>query len=281
MRQDAKARAFKTLHVAGGFIMPNAWDAGSAVILAEQGFAAIATTSAGVAFSLGKPDYGVSQHGVTREEMLARVGDITRAVNVPVNADLEAGYGDGPEIVAETIKLAIEAGAAGGNIEDRMPGEIKLYDEALAVERIAAARRAIDAMGGAFVLTARTDGFLVSASDALKRSIRRANLYRAAGADCLFVPGPVDVGAVVTLVREIEGPLNVVMGLGQAAGNANALIAAGVRRISLGGSIARSALGLVRRAAQELRERGTVTFAAEQIPQSSLNETFVRARSEA
>ena len=281
MRQnrDATAQAFKRLHAGAGFIMPNAWDAGSAVILAEQGFAAIATTSAGIAFSLGKPDYSVDnpQFAVARDEMLARIGEIAKAVNVPVNADLEAGYGDSPEAVADTIRLAVAAGASGGNIEDRKPGG-GLYDEALAVERIAAARQAIAAAHSAFVLTARTDAFLVRSADGLKTSMRRANLYRAAGADCLFTPGPVDLGVVGTLAREIEGPLNIVMGLGQASGNAHALIAAGVRRISLGGSIARAALGLVRRAGEELRERGTVTFASEQIAQDNLNATFVRAR---
>jgi 2-methylisocitrate lyase-like PEP mutase family enzyme len=277
MRLD---QVFKALHAAGGFIMPNAWDAGSAVLLAEQGFKAIATTSAGVAFSLGKPDYGVESPGlgVTRAEMLARAAEIARAVRVPVNADLEAGYGDAPEAVAQTITFAIEAGLAGANIEDRMSGERRLYDEGLAVERIAAARQAIDAKGSAFVLTARTDCFLLGAADALKDAIRRANLYRAAGADCLFPPGPVAVDVVRTLTREIDGPVNIVMGLGQASGNANALIAAGVRRISLGGSIARSALAVVRKAAQELSAHGTVTYAADQIPQDNLNAAFVKAR---
>lgn len=283
MRHEKRAQAFKALHASGGFIMPNAWDAGSAIVLAEQGFQAIATTSAGVAFSLGKPDYAVGSGGVavTRDEMIRRCGEIAQTVGVPVNADLEAGYGDAPNAVGETIRLAIAAGLAGGNIEDRVPGEARLYDEAVAAARIAAARDAIKASSSAFVLTARTDGFLVASPDALNASIRRANLYRAAGADCLFVPGPVDLETVTTLVREIDGPLNVVMGLGQASGNAKELIAAGVRRISLGGSIARSALGLVRRAAQELREHGTVTFAREQIAQNNLNATFLKARTTA
>lgn len=282
MTQDAeaKARAFQALHKGDSFVMPNAWDVGSAIILAEQGFKAIATTSAGIAFSLGKPDYSAAhaRWAVTRTEMIARVAEVVAAVDVPVNADLEAGYGDRPEAVAETIRLALAAGASGGNIEDKIPGGDSLYDETLAVERIAAARQAIDAAKSAFVLTARTDVFLIAAPDSLKTTIRRANLYRAAGADCLFTPGPVDPEIVRTLAHEIDGPINIVMGLGTARGNAHALIAAGVRRISLGGSIARSALGFVRKAAQELREQGTVTFASEQIAQASLNATFAEAR---
>jgi 2-methylisocitrate lyase-like PEP mutase family enzyme len=279
-RRDAAAEVFKTLHAGPqGFIMPNAWDVGSAVVLAKAGFKAIATTSAGVAFSLGKPDYRFddARFGVTRSEMFARMREITRVIKIPVNGDLEAGYGDSPEAVAETVRLAIEAGLAGGNIEDKAP-QGGLYDESLARERIAAARQAIASARSAFVLTARSDAFLTGASDAMKACIRRANLYRVAGADCLFMPGPSDVETVRVLVREVDGPVNVVMGLGTASGNAHELIAAGVRRISVGGSIARAALGFVRRAAQELRDAGTLGYAREQIAQDALNAMFVAAR---
>jgi 2-methylisocitrate lyase-like PEP mutase family enzyme len=276
---DPRALAFAALHRARpGFVMPNAWDAGSALVLADAGFPAIATTSAGIAFSLGRQDYQVSDGrlAVSREEMVERMRQIVRAVALPVNGDLEAGFGDLPEQVADTVRLAIEAGLAGGNIEDKRPGG-GLYDESLAVERIAAARAAIDAAGSAFVLTARTDGFQTNAQGALATVIRRANRLRGAGADCLFAPGPSDLETVRTLVREIEGPLNVVMGLGTSEGNARALLAAGVQRISLGGSIARSALGFVRRCAQELRDSGSIGFAAGQIPQPELNALFGRA----
>ncbi len=275
------AERFKQLHGARpGFIMPNAWDAGSAVVLAAEGFKAIATTSAGIAFSLGKPDYGVGdpRFAVSRDEMFESMRRIVAAVRVPVNGDLEAGYGDTPEAVAETIRLAIAAGLAGGNIEDRNPRTSGLYETSLAVERIAAARQAIDAAHSTFVLTARNDAFLVGCSEALATSIRRANLYREAGADCLYAPGPISREVVATLVREIDGPLNVVMGLGTASGNAHELIAAGVQRISLGGSIARSALGLVRKAARELRDQGTAIFAADQFPQGDLNKLFATVR---
>ncbi|HEU4430711.1 MAG TPA: isocitrate lyase/phosphoenolpyruvate mutase family protein [Myxococcota bacterium] len=279
-QSPSHADAFAALHRSRpGFVMPNAWDAGSAVVLADAGFAAIATTSAGIAFALGKQDYQVSDArlAVSRDEMFARMREIARAVALPVNGDLEAVFGDAPEQVAETVKLAIEAGLAGGNIEDRRT-DGPLYDEGLAVERIAAARAAIDAAGSAFVLTARTDAFQSRAPDALATVVARANRFREAGADCLFAPGPSDLETVRTLVREIAGPLNVVMGLGTAEGNARELLGAGVQRISLGGSIARSALGFVRRCAQELRETGSITFAAGQIPQPELNALFERAR---
>jgi 2-methylisocitrate lyase-like PEP mutase family enzyme len=279
-RSDPHAAAFAELHrKQPGFVMPNAWDAGSALVLAAAGFPAIATTSAGIAFSLGKQDYAVSDPrlAVAPEEMLGRIREIAAAVRVPVNADLEAGFGDSPEQVAATVRRAIEAGAAGGNIEDKRPGA-GLYDETLAVERIVAAREAIDACGSRFVLTARTDALQAPTPDRLAACIRRANRYREAGADCLFAPGPSDLPTVSSLVKEIAGPLNVVMGLGTSDGNARELLAAGVQRISLGGSMARAALGFVRRCAEELRDSGSIGFAATQIPQSELNALFARGR---
>lgn len=272
------ADRFAALHRAErGFVMPNAWDAGSAILLAEAGFQALATTSAGIAFSLGYPDYqaGRPDLRIAREAMIDRIRQIADAVDVPVNGDLEAGYGDAPDMVADTLRLAMQAGLAGGNIEDRDPEGGGLYDEALAVERI---RAGVAAAEGPFVLTARTDGFLVGAPDALARSIRRANLFREAGADCLYVPGVADLATVATLVREIDGPINVVTGLGSAAMGTAELLDAGVRRISLGGSIARACLGFLRRSAEELRDRGTIGFAAGQIPDGELGALFARVR---
>lgn len=259
--------------------MPNAWDAGSAIVLAEAGFEAIATTSAGIAFSLGKADHAIPGGAtpVSRSEMFERIRQIAAAVDVPVNGDLEAGYGDRPEAVAETIRLAIDAGLAGGNIEDYANGV--LYDEELAAERIAAAREVIDAGGTGFVLTARTDGQLLKSPAPVADSIRRANRYRQAGADCLYVPGVNDLATIANLVAEIDGPLNVVMGLGAATLTVSALRSAGVARISLGGSIARAALGYVREGARELLERGTIGFAEVQIPQGELNALFARRAS--
>ncbi|MBI3675529.1 MAG: isocitrate lyase/phosphoenolpyruvate mutase family protein [Proteobacteria bacterium] len=274
------ASVFRALHAAKpGFVMPNAWDAGSALILAAAGFPAIATTSAGIAFSLGRQDYAVDDGSlsVSREEMFARMGEIARAVRVPVNGDLEAGYGDRPEDVAETIGMAIACGLSGGNIEDKKPMQPLLYDETLAVERIVAARETIDRMKSSFVLTARSDAILWS-KEGIAAAIRRSNKFREAGADCLYTPGASDIASITLLTREIHGPLNVVMGLGNATGDARTWLAAGVQRISLGGSIARAVLGLVRRAAEELRDKGTISFAEHQFPQPELNALFAQHR---
>ncbi len=278
LSQPEAGRAFLAMHrTKPGFALPNAWDAGSAILLASAGFPAIATTSAGIAFSLGQPDYqmGDTDLSVSREKMFERIREIAAAVSLPVNGDLEAGYGDTPEAVAETIRLAIDAGLAGGNIEDRVPGEARLYDESLAVERLRAAREAIGDVP--FVLNARIDAFQMS-GNALSEAIRRGNLYRAAGADCVFTPGPADIETVATLAREIDAPLNVVTGLGNAQQEVAPLLAAGVQRISLGGSIARAAMGFVRNAAQELRESGTIGFAAIQMQGGELNSLFRKAR---
>jgi len=270
--------AFRALHeTGGGFLMPNAWDAGSAVILAEAGFDAIATTSAGIAFSLGRGDHTVAAGAaaVGRSEMFDRIEQITSAVPIPVNGDLEYGYGVAPEAVAETIRLAIAAGLAGGNIEDYVDGA--LLEPELASARIEAARETVEASGRPFVLTARSDALLLpDRRTALAESVRRANRYRLAGADCLYVPGAGDRDTVATLVREIDGPLNVVLGLGLASLTVPVLREAGVTRISLGGSIARAALGFIRASARELLDRGTLEFAAGQIPQRELNELFGR-----
>lgn len=275
-----RGAAFLALHQAArGFLMPNAWDAGSAVLLASLGFESIGTTSAGIAFSLGKPDFNVrdAHLAVTRDETLDAVRRIAAAVPCPVNADLEAGYGDTPEQVAESVRLAIATGAAGCNIEDTDRATGGLFDEAQAVERIAAAHEAVRGAGGAFVLNARTDVFQHGGERGLQLAIERCNRFLAAGADCVFTPGVTDVARARTLVREIAGPLNLVIGLNEAASGAQALIEVGVKRISVGGSIARAVLGLVRQAGLELRERGTVGYAQGQIPQGELNTLFEQA----
>lgn len=264
----------------GGFVLPNAWDAGSAIILAAEGFPAIATTSAGIAFSLGKQDYQVSDPrlAVSREEMFARIGEIVRAVDAPVNGDLEAGWGDAPADVARTLDMAIDAGLAGGNIEDKAPGVEGLYDEALAVERIAAGAEAIRRRGAAFVLNARTDALLVPDPDGFATCVRRANRFIEAGAGCVFAPGARDIQTIRRLAAEIEGPLNIVVGLGDAPADVAAILAAGVQRVSLGGTIARSALAFVQRCARELREHDAIGFADGQTPAAELNQLFARAR---
>jgi 2-methylisocitrate lyase-like PEP mutase family enzyme len=254
-----------------GFVMPNAWDAGSAILLAEAGFEAIGTTSAGIAFSLGKPDFEGST--ITRDEMLDRARQIVEAVPLPVNGDLEDGYGASPDAVAETVRLAVAAGLAGGNLEDHDPRTNVLYDEWHAVERIRAAR----AVDGAFVINAKLDALQLLGPGALPDTIRRANLLLEAGADCVFPCGMSDLATVELLVREIGGPVNVVLGWGTSRFTATELLDAGVTRVSLGGSIARSMLGFVRNCARELREHGSATFADGQIPQRELNALFARS----
>lgn len=277
---DSRGRAFLALHRAErGFVMPNAWDVGTAVVLAHEGFGAIGTTSAGIAFALGRPDYHVRDQrlAVTRAEMLDAVSRIARAVAVPVNADLEAGYGDTPDEVAQTVALSIAAGAAGCNIEDVDRATGRMFDVDTAAARIAAAREAIDRCGRTFVLNARTDAVLLGEAPGMQMAIERGNRYLAAGAHCVFTPGVTDIARAAVLAREIAGPLNLVIGLNEAASSAFALIDAGVQRISVGGSIARAALGLVRQSARELREHGTVSYAARQIPHDELNALFEAA----
>jgi 2-methylisocitrate lyase-like PEP mutase family enzyme len=279
--QKHQAELFLKLHTASGcFLMPNAWDAGSAKMLVSAGFGAIGTTSAGIAFSLGRPDnvFCSPAARVQREAMLHEIRAITSAVAVPVNADLEGGFGDTPEDVAETIKQAIEAGAVGGNIEDYTGArERPLYDRSLAVARIAAARQAIDASGLPFVLVARTDRLNIGQPGGMAEAIERANLYREAGADCLFAPGASDLPTVSELVREIHGPLNVVMGLSGSNVTLAQLRDAGVRRVSIGGSLARALYFRIRAAAEEMLRDGTFSFAQDQIPQPELNGIFEAA----
>ncbi|MBA8881487.1 isocitrate lyase/PEP mutase family protein [Phyllobacterium myrsinacearum] len=275
--QGSKAKAFKALHhLDRGFLMPNAWDAGSAVVLASEKIHAIGTTSAGIAFSLGKPDFDVrDQHAVLkRKEMFSRIKQIVEAVALPVNGDLEDGYGSIPKRVADTVSLAIEAGLAGGNIEDNNPREDGLYNEELSVDRIRAAREMIDARGGNFVLNAKTDAFLVSVKGALATSIRRANLYLEAGADCVYPCGSHTIATIKTLVREINGPVNIVTGWGSIPLNVFELLDIGVKRVSVGGSLARATLGLIRQSTREMCRTGTTNFAAKQMSQNELNSLF-------
>lgn len=280
VNSDSRERAerFVELHKEGCFLLPNAWDVGSARILEAAGFPAVATTSAGVAFSLGRPDHDffaeqVAEGRVDRETMMRRVREIADEVAVPLSADLEDGYGESPETVATTISMALAAGAAGGNIEDFTGDRTRpLYDAELSVDRIRAARAAVDAGGEPFVLVGRTDGLLVGGS--LDDCIRRGNAYLAAGADCAFVPGAADAATIGTLVRELDGPLNVVMGLTGNALSMDDLRALGVRRVTVGGSIARAMYGHLLSAARELADKGTFSYATDQIPQTDLNHLF-------
>ena len=269
LTQFEKAAQFLSLHQKmHTFIMPNAWDAGSAKILAAQGFSAIATTSAGIAFSHGLPDY---EGALTREEMLNSIERVVRAVDLPVSADLESGYGESAEDVAQTIRLAIATGIVGGNIEDYTGDKARpLFDIQFSVERIRAARLVADEMKMPFTLTARTDAYLLGLDNAFAQAVQRCNLYAEAGASCLFVPGVSEPKVIAELVKEVNGPLTVVMGLKGNTLTVAQLTDLGVRRISIGGSLARVTYGLMCKAAQEMLIEGTFDFAQQQIPDDEL-----------
>jgi len=248
--------------------MPNAWDAGSARILSAQGFEAVGTTSAGVALVRGVSD---GAQAVCRSEMMGGVHRIASAVSIPVSADLEAGFGTEPSDVADTVLEAIQAGAVGGNIEDASAGEASgLLELARAVDRIRAAR----STGAGFVLTARTDVCLLRGTEALPVAIERCQAYAEAGADCVFVPGLTQAGDITTLVNEVQAPVTVVMGLARSSLLVADLRQAGARRISVGGSLARACLGLLRRASRQMLDEGRFDYAAEQIPDAELCEFF-------
>ncbi|MFC7595991.1 isocitrate lyase/phosphoenolpyruvate mutase family protein [Terrabacter sp. GCM10028922] len=261
-----KASALLALHAGPGFVLPNAWDAGSARVLEQVGFPAIATTSAGIAWSCGVPDGGA----LDRDRMLEHIGRIVAAVGVPVTADLEAGYGDTAEDVGRTVARAAELGAVGANIEDAREGGLFGFDEA--VDRLAAARAA--APSGTFVLNARSDTYFAGTSvDAFAETIERAGRYLEAGADCVFVPGVVEEETIRRLAAAIPGPLNVVAGLANTI-DAPTLFSLGVRRVSLGGSLARAALSMLERAGRELLDTGTLGFLDDAIAYADLQQRF-------
>ncbi|GAA3347986.1 isocitrate lyase/phosphoenolpyruvate mutase family protein [Amorphoplanes nipponensis] len=261
-----KAAALLALHAGRGFVLPNAWDAGSARILEQAGFPAIATTSAGIAWSHGIPD----GEALDREVMLDQVGHIVAAVGVPVTADLEAGYGATPDDVGRTVARAVELGAVGGNLEDA--GRDGLFGIDEAVDRLRAARSA--APRGTFVLNARTDTYFAgTAGDAFAATVERAVRYVEAGADCVFVPGVVDSDTIRRLAAAIPAPLNVVAGLANLI-DAPTLLSLGVKRVSLGGSLARAALSTVERAARELFDSGTLGFLDGAIPYADMQRRF-------
>jgi 2-methylisocitrate lyase-like PEP mutase family enzyme len=276
-----KASAFAARHRESGIIvLPNAWDPGTAIVLTDAGFPFVATTSAGIAFAQGLPD----GQSLSRSRMLELVAQIAAAVDVPVSADLEAGYGPRPEDVATTVTGAVAAGVVGCNIEDSTGDrDHPLFELELAVERIRAGAQAARATGLPFVLNARVDPYLVrlgTPEENFAESVRRANAYRGAGADCLYVPGVAEQDAIGRLVREIDGPLNVLGargGAGQSLPVAD-LEALGVRRVSIGGSLAVAALGLVRRAAAELLERGTFGYTRDAMSNGDANVLMGRAR---
>lgn len=249
-----RAAAFLDLHRPGaGFILPNAWDGGSARILEQVGFTAIATTSAGIAFSRG-----VADGRMAGPEMLDCIAQIVEAVDCPVSADLESGYGETPDQVADTVGAALAIGVVGGNLEDAIhPGELIPVETAR--ERLEAARSR--APKGQFVLNARTDTYMVGHPDAFAETIRRAEQYIAAGADCIFVPGVSAAEEIGRLTAAIGAPVNVVAGLVEPVLDAATLRDLGVARISIGGTLTRAALTVVEQAGREMLDHGTFGFA--------------------
>jgi 2-methylisocitrate lyase-like PEP mutase family enzyme len=264
-----RAAEFLARHRAPGtFVLPNVWDPGSARVMEDAGLEALATTSAGIAFAAGLPDDG----RIGRDAMLERVAAIAAAVQVPVSADIEAGYATAPGEVATTIRAVIAAGAVGANLEDGDPSRRgSLYDVDQAAERVSVAREAADGEHVAFTLNARIDSFLVGHPDALADVAERAARYVEAGADCIFVPGVSDRAGIAEVAGAIDAPLNVVAGLVGEPLDLQSYRALGVRRVSIGGSLARATLALVRRAANDMLG-GTFGFAGHAIPHGELND---------
>lgn len=273
-----KARAFLELHHAAQIlVLPNAWDAASARIFEEAGFPAVATTSAGVANSLGYPD----GEYVSREEMLDAVERIAAAVSVPVSADMEAGYAGAAAGVAETAGAVLAAGAVGMNFEDGTGDPVKpLATLEAQIEKIRAIRKAADSLGVHLVLNARTDVFLAQVGEPASRAseaIRRANAYRDAGADCLFIPGVADAEIIAVLARSIHGPINILAG--PTTPPARELERLGVARVSTGSGPMRAALTTTRELARELRQTGDASrFLKGAITHADSNRLFEKAR---
>jgi 2-methylisocitrate lyase-like PEP mutase family enzyme len=275
LTQAQKGAAFYALHARDhAFIIPNPWDVGSARSLAHLGFAALATTSAGYAFSAGQTDSTIG-----REETMAHVAAIVAATDLPVSADLENGFGDSPETVAETIRLAAQAGLAGGSIEDASGGPNSgIYELGHAAERIRAAAEVVRGLPFRFTLTARAENFLVN-RPALNDTIARLQAYQEAGADVLYAPGLLAEKDIAAVVRAVDRPLNVLVGLQGSQFSLATLSALGVKRISVGSALMRAAFGAFLRAAREMRERGTFAFANEAVSYNELTAMLLEANS--
>lgn len=274
--QARKAETLRKLH--GGprtLVLPNAWDVASACVLEELGYPAIATTSAGVAFALGYPD----GQRISRDEMLDVVARIARAVRVPVTADMESGYGITPADMAETARAIVNAGAVGLNFEDVTGDtESSQVETSLQVEKIRAIREASAGMGVSLVINARTDVYLMPIgpeATRFERTVERLRAYRAAGADCVFVPGLVDRGLIEKLVKAVDAPLNILVTPG--CPSIPELQKLGVARASIGSGVMRATLGIVRRIGKELLETGTYSAVFEgSIPYAQINEMMSR-----
>lgn len=256
--QSEKAVAFRKLHERNGaFVIPNPWDKGTAKVLEHLGFEALATTSAGYAFSAGKPD-----HEIERGEMLQHVAAIVSATDLPVSADLGNGFGDAPEVIAETIRMAASAGLVGASIEDGSTDEsAPIYSKAHAVDRIRAAVEAAHSLPFPFTLTARAENYLCGRPD-LADTIDRLRAYQEAGADVLYAPGLTSKADIAAVVFALNRPVNVLAGVTGLELDVQQLAEIGVKRISVGSLLSRVGIGAVLNAGKEMREQGTFSFAA-------------------
>jgi 2-methylisocitrate lyase-like PEP mutase family enzyme len=268
--QAEKGLLFRALHARDhAFIIPNPWDAGSARLLAYLGFEALATTSAGYAFSVGQRD-----NTINRDEMMAHVSAIASATDLPVSADLGNGFGDAPQVVAETVRLAAAAGLAGCSIEDMSRNlDHPIYEFDSAVERVRAAAEAVRSISFPFTLTARAENYLVGRPD-LRDTIKRLQAYQEAGADVLYAPGLTTKDDIATVVRSVDRPVNVIVAFQGVQLSLAELSAIGVKRVSVGSALARAALGAFLRAAREMKEHGTFSFAEEAVSYRDLSAMF-------
>jgi 2-methylisocitrate lyase-like PEP mutase family enzyme len=269
--QQSAASTFRAMHDSGCFVLPNPWDIGTAIYLEHLGFKALATTSAGFAFSQGKPD-----GGVPRDEMLDHIREIVEATSLPVNADFEAGYADGPEHVAGNVRLCLKTGVAGLSIEDNSRRTVApLYEKKLAIERIRAARTAIDTSNTGVVLTARCEAWLVGDPNPLHTALDRLTTYAEAGADCLYAPGVSNLEEIAQIVKTIAPkPVNVLVSGFNHQLIVSELADLGVRRISVGSGLALAAWGAFLRTAQDIKTNGTFQFLADNAPSADINKLF-------
>jgi 2-methylisocitrate lyase-like PEP mutase family enzyme len=270
--QYERARRFRELHEQPGiFVMPNPWDAGTAKLFASLGFEALATTSLGFSSARGRLDGTLS---ISRDELIANCREIAAATDLPVNADLENGYADEPEEAAGIIRLAAEAGIVGGSIEDASGDPARpIYDFALAVERVAAAAQVARSLSFPFTFTARAENYLHGRPD-LDDTIRRLQAFAAAGADVLYAPGLRDLETIRQVAAAVKKPVNVVMSSADPAITAQQLAAVGVKRISVGGALARLAYATVRDAAVAMRDAGSFQWMRDTLPGAELKAIF-------
>ena len=265
--------SFRELHKSGCFVLPNPWDIGSAIYLEHLGFKALATTSAGFAFTRGLQD---SVAAVPRDLMLDHVREMAAATSLPVNADFQTGYADEPEGVAANVALCVATGVAGLSIEDASgDGAAPLYDFDLAVERIKAARAAIDAAGIPVLLTARCEAWLVGQTDPLRVALERLVAFADAGADCLYAPGVGEPDEIAAIVKAVSPkPVNVLVSTGNSTLSVSHLTDLGVRRISVGAALARVAWGAFMRASRRIAEDGSFDDFDDAAPFNEINDLF-------